>query len=63
MNSAPIANDDTVTLDEDTTVQFSLVAGAGADLDPDGTLNLNSIEILSPPTSGQITEIVNGEVV
>ncbi|MCG3209027.1 MAG: hypothetical protein FOGNACKC_02643 [Anaerolineae bacterium] len=52
----PVANDDSVTLAEDTQATFNVV---GNDTDPDGDLDPSTVEVLTPPANGQLVD--NGD--
>ncbi len=56
-NLPPIARDDAFTTDEDIAIVLHVLLdqGNGADEDLDGTLDLTSLEIASPPLSGSIS--------
>ncbi|WP_344800224.1 tandem-95 repeat protein, partial [Litoribacillus peritrichatus] len=55
VNDAPLANDDTVTTDEDTPIDISILAN---DQDIDGTLDATSI-VIGQPANGSV-ELNNG---
>ena len=55
LNSAPVVDDDTASVDEDGTVEINVLSN---DTDGDGTIDLTSVEIVSPPSNGSVT--VNG---
>jgi hypothetical protein len=58
VNDAPVAKDDSVTMDEDTSKTFNILAN---DSDPDGdTITIDSI--VTQPTHGTITYNANGDV-
>ncbi|MEI8595204.1 Ig-like domain-containing protein [Photobacterium sp. Hal280] len=59
VNDAPVANADQVTTQEDTAVDIALIAN---DSDLDGTLDLNSIQVLTPPQMGQLQDLGNGSL-
>ncbi len=58
-NSPPVANDDSVTTDEDTPVVINVV---GNDSDPDSNLNVASVTVLSGPTNGAAVSNGDGKV-
>lgn len=58
VNDQPLANNDTVTTDEDTAVTIDLLAN---DSDVDGTLDPASL-VLSQPASGSVTDNGDGTV-
>jgi hypothetical protein len=55
-NEAPVANNDNASVDEGGVVNINLAAN---DVDADGTLDLSSIVIISPPANGWV--VVNGD--
>ncbi|WP_160296950.1 tandem-95 repeat protein [Photobacterium halotolerans] len=59
VNDAPVANADQVTTQEDTAVDIALIAN---DSDLDGTLDLSSIQVLTPPQLGQLLDLGNGSL-
>ncbi|NAW65814.1 tandem-95 repeat protein, partial [Photobacterium halotolerans] len=59
VNDAPVANADQVTTQEDTPVDIDLISN---DSDLDGTLDLNSIQVLTPPQLGQLLDLGNGSL-
>ncbi|NAX48783.1 tandem-95 repeat protein [Photobacterium halotolerans] len=59
VNDAPVANADQVTTQEDTAVDIDLISN---DSDLDGTLDLNSIQVLTPPQLGQLLDLGNGSL-
>ncbi|WP_311567953.1 tandem-95 repeat protein [Photobacterium arenosum] len=59
VNDAPVANADQATTQEDTPVD---IAVSGNDSDLDGTLDLSSIQVLTPPQLGQVLDLGNGSL-
>ncbi|KDM92850.1 Ig-like domain-containing protein [Photobacterium galatheae] len=59
VNDAPVANNDQSTTQEDTAVDISVIAN---DSDLDGTLDLNSIQVQTPPQFGQLLDLGNGSL-
>ncbi|QUJ66489.1 tandem-95 repeat protein [Photobacterium sp. GJ3] len=59
VNDAPVANADQATTQEDTPVD---IAVSGNDSDLDGTLDLNAIQIQTPPQMGQLQDLGNGSL-
>jgi len=59
VNDAPVANDDSGTTDEDTSVNIDLTTN---DTDIDGTINVASIVITSDPSNGSLVVNANGTV-
>lgn len=51
-NSRPVANDDSATLDEDDSATINLLAN---DSDADGTLDADSVQIVSNPENGSVS--------
>ena len=60
VNDAPIANSDTVQLDEDQSIQINVLAN---DSDIDGQLDETSVEILTNPLNGSTEVQANGVVI
>ncbi len=58
-NAPPVADDDAATVDEGATIAIDVSDG---DVDPDGSLNLNSVTIISGPTNGTVSVTGNGMV-
>ena len=59
INDAPIAVDDTVITDEDTPITINILDN---DNDVDGSLNVDSIEIVSQPTQGNLEINEDGSI-
>jgi large repetitive protein len=59
VNLAPVANDDTATVNQGQSTTINVVNN---DTDVDGTLDLTSIVITTPPTSGSVTVNLDGTV-
>ena len=60
VNDAPVANGDTATTDEDTSVAINVPSN---DTDADGNLDETSVTIVTPPSNGTVTiDPVTGEV-
>ena len=57
LNSTPIAEDDAVTMDEDTTVTIDVSAN---DSDPDGNLDPSTVMATGGPANGTLTNNGNG---
>lgn len=55
----PVANDDVFTVKENTSTALSVLAN---DLEPDGVLDISSIEIINLPTSGTAVSQADGTV-
>ncbi|WP_157632549.1 tandem-95 repeat protein, partial [Cochleicola gelatinilyticus] len=52
VNDGPVAEDDTVSVDEDDTVVIDVIAN---DTDIDGTIDPTTVTIVTPPTNGTVT--------
>ncbi|MNJ85101.1 hypothetical protein D3C87_25680 [compost metagenome] len=60
VNNPPVANEDTATTDEDTSIVIDVPAN---DTDPDGNLDETSVTIVTPPSNGTVTvDTVTGEI-
>ncbi|MFC2078130.1 Ig-like domain-containing protein, partial [Candidatus Bipolaricaulota bacterium] len=60
IDDPPVANDDTTQVSEDGSVVINV---PGNDSDPDGNLDLTSVDIVSGPTNGTITiDPITGEI-
>ncbi len=59
VNQPPVANDDTASLDEDTSTVIDVAAN---DTDPDGNLDPSTVSIVVPPANGTLTNHGNGTV-
>jgi hypothetical protein len=59
VNNPPLARNDSIVTVEDTPVPFDLFAnfGSGPDMDTDGILLADSIQILDPPADGQLVRV------
>lgn len=61
-NNAPVANDDSISTDQDTAVMFNVLVdnGAGTDQDIDGNLVPSQTTLLTSPAQGIVTQHANG---
>ncbi|WP_221793380.1 tandem-95 repeat protein [Oceanobacter mangrovi] len=59
VNDAPVANDDSVTLMEDATLNINAL---GNDTDVDGSLDITTVEITTEPTEGSATVNSDGSI-
>ncbi|MFT7588078.1 MAG: gliding motility-associated-like protein [Limisphaerales bacterium] len=64
VNDQPIANNDTVTIDEDQFVVIDVLANDTDSLDPDGGIDPTSLSVITDPEHGTfITDAISGEII